>query len=112
MDEQYRGSEAERPRPDPGRQHPAGAMPPQGGGETFPRRRRSGPLSAAPDLHGGDDQARRQTGGAGTSAPPHLMLCSPIELFHLIFPKERMQYYAEMTMRYAAQKGGNLVVDG
>ncbi|KRX49928.1 hypothetical protein T05_12169 [Trichinella murrelli] len=40
------------------------------------------------------------------------MLCSPIELFHLIFPKERMQYYAEMTMRYAAQKGGNLVVDG
>ncbi|KRX34952.1 hypothetical protein T05_11703 [Trichinella murrelli] len=41
---------------------------PQGGGETFPRRRRRGPLSAAPDLHGRGDQARRQTGGAGTSA--------------------------------------------
>ncbi|KRY57126.1 hypothetical protein T03_15331 [Trichinella britovi] len=68
MDEQYRGSEAERPRPDPGRQRPAGAMPPHGGGETFPRRRRRGPLNAAPDLHGGDDQARCQTGGAGTSA--------------------------------------------
>ncbi|KRX34944.1 hypothetical protein T05_7941, partial [Trichinella murrelli] len=47
-----------------------------------------------------------------SNVAPHLMLCSPIELFHLIFPKERMQYYAEMTMRYAAQKGGNLVVDG
>ncbi|KRZ83395.1 hypothetical protein T08_1550 [Trichinella sp. T8] len=68
MDERYRGSEAERPRPDPGRQRPAGAMPPRGGGETFPRRRRRGLRSAAPDLHGEDDQARRQTGGAGTSA--------------------------------------------
>ncbi|KRY08159.1 hypothetical protein T12_7544 [Trichinella patagoniensis] len=68
MDEQYRGSEAERPRPDPGRQRPAGAMPPQGGGETFSRWRRRGPRSAALDLHGGDDQVRRQTGGAGISA--------------------------------------------
>ncbi|KRZ59301.1 hypothetical protein T02_15048 [Trichinella nativa] len=55
MDERYRGSEAERPRPDPGRQRPVGAMPPRGGGETFPRRRRRGLRSAAPDLHGGDD---------------------------------------------------------
>ncbi|KRY47553.1 PiggyBac transposable element-derived protein 3 [Trichinella britovi] len=46
-----------------------------------------------------------------SNVAPHLMLCRPIELFYLIFPKERMQYYAEMTMRYAAQKGGNLVVD-
>ncbi|KRY08046.1 PiggyBac transposable element-derived protein 3 [Trichinella patagoniensis] len=29
-----------------------------------------------------------------------------------MFPKQRMQYYAEMTKRYDAQKGRNLEVDG
>ncbi|XP_003370775.1 hypothetical protein Tsp_09986 [Trichinella spiralis] len=29
-----------------------------------------------------------------------------------MFPKQRMQYYVEMTKRYGAQKGRNLEVDG
>ncbi|KRZ02339.1 PiggyBac transposable element-derived protein 3 [Trichinella zimbabwensis] len=47
-----------------------------------------------------------------SNVAPQLMLSSPIELFYLMFPKERMQYYVEMTKRYATQKGRNLEDDG
>ncbi|KRY47321.1 PiggyBac transposable element-derived protein 2 [Trichinella britovi] len=47
-----------------------------------------------------------------SNAAPQLILSSTIQLFYLMFPKERMQYYAEMTKRYAALKGRNLEVDG
>ncbi|KRY92439.1 PiggyBac transposable element-derived protein 2 [Trichinella pseudospiralis] len=42
---------------------------------------------------------------------PELIPLSPVELFYKIMPKEEMAHFAEMTKRYALQKGLTLSVE-
>ncbi|KRZ83354.1 PiggyBac transposable element-derived protein 3 [Trichinella sp. T8] len=46
-----------------------------------------------------------------STVAPELISLAPIELFYKIIPKEEMSHFAEMTKRYALQKGVTLSVE-
>ncbi|KRX35239.1 hypothetical protein T05_9248 [Trichinella murrelli] len=46
-----------------------------------------------------------------STVAPELIFLTPIELFYKIMPKEEMSHFAEMTKRYALQKGVTLSVE-